>query len=117
MLSKQQALKETRDMWNTMGKLAEHGLIAKKSEVLDQKYVSSCPCCQYTTQTNSTNKVICKRCPITWPSDHCMNQGSPYLNWVILRQYHILGDYVSTMDMAFFCFLIADLASEALLKI
>lgn len=113
MLSEQQALEETRDMWNKMGESAEKGFVIKKSDATDKKYISNCPCCEYAAQF-VVDAPICGYCPITWPSRHCMNQGSYFRKWTKLMEDRSSGRYVSFMDMSFFCFLIADLASESL---
>jgi hypothetical protein len=140
LLSKEQALRETAELWLRMAYHARQGLAIGKWDIEGpwQDYSGCCPCCEYDFQQFIKSldfKPIlfhCQACPMKkqWlfykteennlpPSisgNYCLELNSPYERW--RRIFDQPEDYKgSTLlyDLEFFCRLISELAEEALL--
>jgi len=127
-LTAYQACRETYDLWAQMGEAAEKGNFKDKKDIpgpwLD--YINNCPCCElddqfcYDYDGDYDCLMECKNCPMKWGSHfgHCNESGSPFHTWAHLQYlYHYRFTATknpSCIDVAFFCFLIADLAKEAM---
>lgn len=121
------ACKETQELWNEMGKEAEINKVQFAKQFIPgpwNKYKNNCPCCEYTKQKNGS--VVCRDCPMLekWTfiighiydqDTYCEHGVSPYEKWRQLAadKTSVGRKTTSCIDVAFFCYLIADLAEEA----
>ena len=112
------ALIETRDLWTKIGikTEAERSHIDKSAVPGPHlEYLHRCPCCEY-AKTSNPAEGPCLKCPMQkqWGCKdgevchyHCEEEESPYLNWCIAAEDLCI-------DIAFWAYLIADLAQEAI---
>lgn len=127
-MDEKQALTETIDLWTQLALKAEKGFVLKKDKIpgLWQDYPCCCPCCEFAkifpVESQSDFSVDCVVCPmyLAWQEyqssrfspvySFCCAAKSPFSRWTYLRK----KEPTMTYDIAFFCWLIVELAGECL---
>ena len=138
-MTKVEACEQTRNLWTKIAHEAEQGRCRQKHEIPGpwRKYIHCCPCCQYVylvprhmEEGSPYSEILgCTICPMApeWKNfplhrpydDHyyCEIYLTPYLKWRWLTNEVDMAAYRSCYDIAFFAWMIVELAEDAIKRI
>ncbi|MBE9572399.1 MAG: hypothetical protein IMF11_17365 [Proteobacteria bacterium] len=119
-----QACQQTHDLWTQIAQEAEKGQHKEKDEIRGpwQNYLYNCPCCEFTKENRDL--LVCAECPMKpeWSCFYKRSRGNylcakagPYMEWSWGKPPQ--DNTLSCHDLAFFAYLIADMALEAIERI
>lgn len=114
-LSKEQAIKEHRKMWNWIAdETLKRQEIVTKEDYMKEVFLKESPdnkipslycfCCEYVDQLNQKG-FSCKFCPLIWDNDYpnsmfCSILGSIYLIWLDFCNSHANTYYIKASKLA-----------------
>lgn len=120
-MTRAQAIKEHRKMWNWIADTAEkeHRFVTKEEYIYQShlkynKLVSNCFCCEY---NDSFSDIGCNHCPLIWYEGqkermkkglrytYCLNHNSPY------RVYDNIFEIGEEIDIKFFIEAVREIAN------
>lgn len=101
-MTKREAVEKHRILWNTIAKMIDDGVeydvttLYKMDAIIimgDIGIKSDCYCCEYAKCKNPPWDVNCKKCPIVWKYEHCLDgEYGDFRQAVFHRDYPLAAE-------------------------